>query len=413
MKMLKAYISAALALVATQSLAVQEVILAKDGKSDDHFGYSAAIDGDTVLVGAYKADINGINNAGAAYVYVLNENGWYQQAKLVAEPFFADDTLGGNVALKDDIAILGVMKRDDKGDDSGAVIVFERHSNNWVQTQIITAPDARAGDAFGQSISLTSSHLVIGAPKNDALGKDSGAAYVYKRENDAWLYQAKIAPVDGAAGDLFGISVAIDSDTIVVGADLHDEKANNAGAVYVYVLEGEQWEQEAKLTASDGGETDIFGVRVAISNDTVLVSARRDDIDDVGIDAGSAYIFEREDSTWMQKLKLTSPDGKADDRFGRGVAINGERAIISAMNHDAIGIDTGAAYLYEKVSGIWRYSSKIIAEKSSPNDRFGWNVALSDRMAVISTPNHDGTGIDSGAVFIQQLEALSKPDELH
>ena len=155
--------------------------------------------------------------------------------------------------------------------------------------------------------------------------------------------------------------------------------------------------------ASDGDETDIFGVRVALSRNTALISARRDDIEGIGIDAGSAYIFERKNGIWTQKIKLITPDGKADDRYGRGVALNKDIAIISAMNHDSNGIDAGALYVYKKGSDGWAYSSKITAKVGSPKDRFGWNVGLSNRMALISTPNHYGKGIHTGAVFIQYL----------
>ncbi|WP_245921683.1 FG-GAP repeat protein [Bowmanella denitrificans] len=399
----KLHLCAVLSLVAGDSLATQTMVLAEDGKAEDYFGYSADIDGTTLLVGAYKADIHGVTDAGVAYVYVLGDKGWHQQAKLVADPIFADDTIGGKVAVKNDVAMLGVMGRDDKGKDSGAVISFERAANSWTQKQIFTAPDAKPGDAFGQSVALTDNYLVIGAPRNDALGEDSGAAYIYQRKNGAWRYQSKIIASDGAAKDLFGISVAIDGNTILVGADLHDEKAENAGAVYVYVVNNHQWQQQAKLVASDGGKTDIFGVRVAISGDSALISARRDDIEELGVDAGSAYLFVREGNTWTQERKLVSPDGAADDRFGRGVALSGDTAIISAMNHDANGTDTGALYVYKKGPDGWRYTSKVVAENGKPGDQFGWNVALSKGTAVIATPHHDANGQQSGAVYVQDL----------
>jgi hypothetical protein len=404
----KRHICAILTLVATNCFAAQSIILADDGKAGDSFGFSAAIDGTTVLIGAYKADIDGVTDAGAAYVYVLGESGWRQQAKLVAEPAFAEDTLGGNVALNNNVAMLGVSRRDDKGKDSGAVVSFEREMNTWKQRHIFTAPDAKSGDAFGQSIALTENFLVIGAPHSDALGIDSGAAYIYKRESDTWRYQTKITARDGIAGDLFGISVAIDGNTILVGADLHDEKAENAGAVYVYVLKKNKWKQEAKLMASDGGKTDIFGVRVALSKDTALVSARRDDTEELGIDAGSAYIFVRDGSTWTQQVKLTSPDGQADDRFGRGVSLSDDTAIISAMNHDANGSNTGALYVYKKGLDGWHYTSKFVAKSSMSDDKFGWNVGLSDGVAIVATPNHDAQGQESGAVFIQDLNCITK-----
>ena len=404
----KLFFSTIVILVATDSLATQHMILPSDGKTEDYFGYSVATDGNSVLVGAYKADTKGVMDAGAAYVYVLNHSGWSQQAKLVAELSFAEDTVGGKVALKNDVAVLGAMNRDDKGKDSGAVIIFERQSHNWRQTQVLTAPDAKPGDAFGQSVSLTENHLVVGAPRNDALGEDSGAAYIYKRDKGKWRYQSKITASDGAAGDLFGISLDTHGSTIIVGADLHDDKAENAGAVYVYSLEEKQWKEEAKLMANDGNKTDIFGVRVALFDNTALISARRDDIEGVGIDAGSAYVFERHKGVWRQISKLTSPDGAADDRFGRAVALTKDTAIISAMNNDANGIDTGAIYIFKKESGDWNFASKITAKVSSSKDRFGWNVALSNRFAVVSAPNHDKNGMDSGAVFIQNLNGKAK-----
>jgi hypothetical protein len=404
----KHHICVALTLAAANSFAEQNIILVDDGKAGDSFGYGVAIDGTTLLVGAFKADIDGVTDAGAAYVYVLGEEGWRQQAKLVAQPAFAEDTLGGKVALNNNVAMLGVSRRDDKGTDSGAVISFERESNAWKQNQIFTAPDAKPGDAFGQSIALTENFLVIGAPRSDALGNDAGAAYIYNRENGSFRYQTKLTARDGAAGDLFGISVAADGNTILVGADLHDEKAENAGAVYVYVLEKNKWKQEAKLMASDGGETDIFGVRVALSGNTALVSARRDDTEELGIDAGSAYIFVRDGSTWTQQVKLTSPDGQADDRFGRGVSLSDDTAIISAMNHDANGSNTGALYVYKKGLGGWHYTSKFVAKSSMSDDKFGWNVGLSNGVAIVATPNHDAQGQESGAVFIQDLNCITK-----
>jgi hypothetical protein len=390
-------------IITCQSYGKQQKLLPHDGKAEDQFGYSVAIDDTTALVGAHKADAKNSQNSGAAYVYSLGNAGWQQQAKLIAEPAYADDTLGGTVALKNHMAMLGVMRRDDKGEDAGAVFAFEREANSWSQKQVLTAIDAKAGDAFGQSIALTARFLVIGAPRSDTPHKDSGSAYVYVREKDTWQFQAKLMAKDGAAGDLFGISVAIDGDTVLVGADLNDEQAEKAGAVYAYVFDGKQWHHQAKLMAKDGANTDIFGVRVALFGDTALISARRDDLEGVGADAGSAYIFERTKEKWTQTQKLVAPDGKADDRFARGVALNKETALISAMHHDAIGNNAGALYVFKKQLGLWRYTSKMVASDGVPEDRFGWNIALTDKTAIIAAPHRDDNGNASGAAYILDL----------
>jgi hypothetical protein len=402
----KLYLCVVIGLTVSKSAANQTLILPDDGKAEDYFGYSAAIDNTTLLVGAHKADIDGINDAGAAYIFVLTDSGWHQQAKLIANPAVAEDTLGGNVALKNDVAMLGVMRRDDRGQDSGAVVSFQRDGKKWFQKRIFTAPDGRSGDAFGQSIALTDKFLAIGAPRHDAIGRDSGAVYIYQRAEVDWQLQCILTASDGSEGDLFGISLALDGNTLLVGADLHDEKAKDAGAVYVYQFDENQWNQQTKLMAADGAQTDLFGVRVSLHGDTALVSARRGDIENIGVDAGSAYIFERIDGQWSQTQKLVAPDGNADDRFGRGVAIGEDRAVVSAMHHDANGNNAGAVYVFEKKSGSWYHKSKILADGGRIEDKFGWNIALSDMTAVISVPHRDDKGSSSGGVYVIPLKVF-------
>ena len=135
------FLSCCTLIITCQGYGKQQKLLPHDGKAEDYFGYSVAIDGTTALVGAYKVDAKNIQNSGAAYVYSLGNAGWQQQAKLIADPAYADDTLGGTVALKNHMAMLGVMRRDDKGEDAGAVFAFEREAHSWSQKQVLTAID--------------------------------------------------------------------------------------------------------------------------------------------------------------------------------------------------------------------------------------------------------------------------------
>lgn len=386
-----------------QVYAQQHKLLAHDGKAGDQFGFSVALDGTTALVGAHQTDVNSLPEAGAAYVFSLGATGWQQQATLFASPANAGDTFGGNVALKNHHAMLGAIKRDDKGEDAGAVFAFSRSAGSWSQQQILTARDGKAGDAFGQSIALTERFMVIGAPHSDAPQQDSGSAYVYVLDSDKWRFHSKLTANDGAEGDLFGISVAIDGTTILVGADLNDERAEKAGAVYVYEFDGIQWQQQAKLMAEDGATADIFGVRVALAGDAALISARRADVGGAGKDAGAAYIFSRSKGQWTQSQKLVAPDGKADDRFARGVALNNDTALISAMQHDVSGNNAGALYVFKKQQGQWRYSSKIVASDAVAEDRFGWNLALSNNTALVAVPHRSDKGAASGAAYVVQI----------
>lgn len=301
------HISAVIALSAcatTQNRGSQ--LIAAGTSSGDAFGYSVAISGNTALVGAFREDTAMGEDAGAAHVFILREGEWQREARLTAPDGAAGDTFGGNVAIYGDTALVGVMRDSDAGAGSGSVHVFVRNSGQWAHQAKLVAWDAKAGASFGQNVALFGETAVIGAPRDEINGIQQGSAYVFTRSGETWNEQAKLAASDGAAGDVFGISVAVFGDTALVGADLHDEIAEDAGAAYVFVREGENWRQQGKLVAADGEKVDIFGVRVALSDHTALISARRDDDDQMGVDSGSAYVFVREDGHWREQSKLTA-----------------------------------------------------------------------------------------------------------
>jgi len=384
---------------------VEEVkLLADDGAPNDFFGFNVALSGDTAVIGATKVDddIRGVD-VGAAYVFTRSGNSWHQQAKLTADDGAAKDEFGGKVALSGDTAVIGAMFQDDKGDNSGSAYVFTRSGTTWSQQVKLTAADGAEGDAFGQSIALSGDTVVIGAPHDDDKGNDAGSVYVFTRSGTTWSQQVKLTAADGVAGDVFGISIAFSGDTIVIGADLNDEKALNAGAVYVFTRSGSSWSQQAKITAADGAETDIFGVRVALSGDTILISARRDDDDVMGIDAGSAYIFTRTGTTWLQQIKLTASDGAADDRFGRSVALVADTAVIGAMFQDDKGDNSGSAYVFTRSGTTWSQQVKLTAADGAEGDVFGWSVALSDDTAVITATRDDDKGNESGSAYVFEI----------
>ncbi len=377
-------------------------LMAADGAAMDFFGFSVAASEDTVIVGALRDDDRG-SDSGSAYVFIKEKGGWHQQAKLFADDGAKGDGFGGKVTLSGDTAIIGAMNQDDNGENAGAAYVFTRNKSEWSQQAKLIANDTTVKDGFGQSIAIFGDTAVIGAPHDDDKGTDSGSVYVFKRSGDIWNQQAKLTAIDGASGDVFGISIAFDGETILVGADLNDEKALNAGAVYVYTGSGKQWKQQAKLTASDGAETDIFGVRVALSGDTALISARRDDDDVMGIDSGSAYVFTRSGSVWTEQAKLTANDGAANDRFGRSVALSGDTALIGAMFQDNKGENSGSAYIFTRTKGIWSQKIQLQADDGTAGDVFGWSMDLTCGTAVIGAARDDENGKEAGSAYVFDL----------
>ena len=377
----------ALLLIAISAWATTPVemakLIAEDSASNDFFGFSIALSDDTAVIGALRDDDNGVDS-GSVYVFTRFGTNWSQQTKFTATDSGAGDEFGGHVALDGDIAVIGARHDDDKGVDSGSAYVFTRSGTAWSQQAKLTASDGAAGDEFGYSVAISGDTAVIGAPRDDDKSDDSGSAYVFTRSGSTWSQQAKLEATDGAAGDVFGISVAISGDTVVIGADLADEKGSNSGAAYVFSRSGNTWSQNAKLTADDGAAGDLFGIRVTLSGDTAVIGAARDD--DKGDESGAAYVFIRSGIEWVQQAKLSATDGVANDRFGTRVAIYGNTAVIGAILGDATSNKSGSAYVFTRSGSSWSEQAKLAASDGAADDVFGWSVALYGDTVMIGAP---------------------------
>ena len=208
--------------------------------------------------------------------------------------------------------------------------------------QTLRYDHVRAWDANGAPLETS----LVYAPGQVMLRvNDKGAAYPLTIDPLIYLEQKVIA--SGAAGDYFGVSVALSGDTALVGAYWDDVGANtNQGSAYVFTRSGTTWSPQQQLTASDGAAGDYFGVSVALSGDTALVGAYHDD---VGANTwqGSAYVFTRSGTTWSPQQQLTASDGAAGDCFGWSVALSGDTALVGAYGDDVgANTDQGSAYFY-------------------------------------------------------------------
>jgi len=224
-----------------------------------------------------------------------------QLAKLIADDGAANDIFGHSVAISDGIAVVGAFGDKDKGSYSGSAYVFEMSdssdANSWTQVAKLTADDGAAYDNFGASVVISDGTIVVGAYNDDDKGSNSGSAYVFEKSDSSdatsWTQVVKLTAKDGAANDKFGFSVAISDGTIVVGAYGDDDKGSASGSAYVFEKsdssDATSWTQAAKLTADDGAVDDYFGRSVAISDGTIVVGAYFDD--DKAYNSGSAYIF--------------------------------------------------------------------------------------------------------------------------
>src|SRR6266498_2791055 len=258
----------------------------------------------------------------------------------------------------------------------------------FTQHQKLEASDPAAFDGFGFSVAISGETVVVGALFDDgAAGLQQGSAYVFARSGGVWTQQQKLLASDAAAGAVFGNSVAISGETVVVGAQFDDDVAgDNQGSAYVFARSDGVWSQQQKLLASDArccGEA--FGESVAISGETVVVGSGGGGV------GGSAYVFARSSGVWSQQQKLRASDAAVADSFGASVAISGETVVVGATcDAGAAGRDQGSAYVFARSGGVWSQQQKLEASDAALGDQFGFSVAVSGGTVVVGA--HDDSG---------------------
>lgn len=327
---------------------------------------------------------------------IVDSTLWSQEAKLTTTDALPDQRVDAAVSISGDTVLVGETRDDDMGTDSGAAYVFVRTGTTWSQQAKLTASDAVADALFGISVSVSGDTALVGA--------NNGAAYVFVRSGTTWTQQAKLTESDAAVYDLFGVSVSISGDTALVGA--YRDAGWNSGAAWVFVRTGTTWSEQAKLTASDPVMNDNFGLAVSIAGDTALVG-RNGEPGIVGDDnTGAAYVFVRSGTTWSQQAKLTASDAEPNDFFGISVSISGETALVGAygegINTNIPGGDhSGAAYAFVRNGTTWTQQAKLSAnDAGGATDRFGSVVSVSGDAALVGAYANEPAGPSSGAAYV-------------
>jgi uncharacterized repeat protein (TIGR01451 family) len=363
---------------------LQYKLIAVDGAPFDDLGISVAFSGDTALVGAFLAQVGTNSSQGAAYIFTRSGTSWIFQQKLTASDGAQNNEFGISVALSGDTALVGASYATVGSNTyQGAAYVFTRSGTAWSQQQKLTAPvdDGAAYDFFGNSVALSGNTALIGASfKKIGSNTYQGAVYAFTRSGATWSQQQKLTAADGAASDYFGYSVALSDNTALVGASYKKIGSNaSQGKAYVFTRSGSAWSQVQELTAFDGAASDRFGGSVALSGNTALIGAPG-----VNSQRGAAYVFARSGSSWGQQQKLTAADGATYDLFGSSVALSGNTALVGAITATVNGnVQQGAAYFFNRIGASWSLQQKLVDSGGASNNRFGSGVALSGDTAIV------------------------------
>jgi len=368
-------------------------ILASDGQVDDDFGTSVATNGDFAIVGAPQEDENG-NNAGAVYFYEQLNNQWNESAKVLAPDGAADDHFGGSVDMFGDLAIVGARL----DDPSGSAYIYRLSGSSWNLESKITPNDGISGDNFGHSVAIFGDRAVVGATGSG----DFGAVYVFTYQTGSWIQTDKIEPNDGEIGDLFGHSVDLDGNYLVVGNPFDNDNGQFSGSAYIYHYDG-GWTLDKKVTANDGDEYDSFGYSVAIDGQNAVIGAYKDEGINGHPEAGSAYVyFNSVSSNWEQRAKLWAQDAWNYQNFGISVSIYGDYIIVGAEHDIELDYWSGAAYVfrYDGSVSTWLQQNKLFPEDGERSDLFGHSVHFYGTTAIVSSIGDDDNGDNSGSAYI-------------
>lgn len=359
----------------------------RNGRGGREFGYSVALAGNSALVGVTSDRLD--TTRGSAFVFVRNGSEWTLQAKLAPHDGEVWDSFGAAVAMHGDSALIGAPRRNLAG-APGAAYVFVRSGDDWSLQAKLTASDGQEYAEFGSSVALATDTAVVGAPSDSG----RGAAYVFVRGGVTWQQQAKLTAAAGQGGARFGWSVALSGATALVGAPFGN---GEKGSAHVFVRAASAWVPQAELKALDGAPGEQLGAAVALSGDTALVGAG---VPNLGGVPGAARVFVRASELWYLEAKLEPADRQQFDYFGSAVGLSGDTAAVGAYLNDwgEGGDNRGAVYVFKRTPAGWSQHAKVTASDWVPGDFFGFSVALEGETLLGGAIRADAGG-GEGAVY--------------
>jgi len=353
----------------------------------------------------------GAPGTGGVYTYEHDGRLWQQGSKLVPGDQPLSSSFGACVDIDGDTLVVGYPLDSSVppqfiGPEVGSVYVFEWDGTQWVETQKVIASLPLTGMLFGRSIAICDDVLVIGTAWEDF--------YVFHHDGTQWQEQVIISSPEPNWNANFSGALATDGDRILCGTSSHDLSVRNEGTAYMYRRVGSFWVFEKKLFATDFHQDQLFGNSVGLDGDVAVIGARWDD--GAGNKAGAAYVFHYDPvrRNWAQAQKLSQ--GDAGDEFGSAVALRADRISVGAPGAQWAGVDGGTAYAYHREGSTWIAGLQLMpSEDARSGDRFGSGVDVSLLDTFVGAEGADLAGPDAGAAYTYRATALSfdvRPNEL-
>jgi len=362
---------------------------------------SVAIDNQWAIIKTNMPGQEGVN------FFKLNGSVWEYHQSADTGGFDVSFSFGDHFVLSEDKAYISDSLNTVNSIRPGAVFAYELVNDSWVFKEKLVASDGAELDLFGGSLAVSDNHLIVGANGDDSDGLDAGAAYVFEASQGLMEEQTKLKDGRGAVNALFGAELSVFGDYMLVGASGEDRGLNQfVGAAYMHKKGDQGWLRTQKLTAGDPSESDRYGFDVTVGEDWAFISAPGDNLSNI-IDAGSVYTYERSGEVWNPKGKIITLDRDNNDNFGYKVLSFGGMLFASSIGDDENGQDSGSVYVYEHEGSRWILSHKITPPYFSNNQEFGRSLAATEQWLFIGAASVGVQDSLSGTIYVYAMDQLN------
>ncbi len=360
------------------------------------------ISGNYAISGAVGNSTNGALS-GAAHMYRKEGSEWIETQTLIPTDNSENDRFGISVAIWGDYAIVGAPFDDINGSFSGSVYVYKRFGQYWIQTQKLSPEDGLTSDRFGWDVDIWENHMVVSSLNDYTENqKYTGSSYFFTLIDDSWVEVNKVFPEDGGNFDEFGASILLRDNLAIVGAPKHDALGEDSGAAYIYENQDTAWVFKEKVMASDGSAFAQFGYSASISTGLATVGAYQEIINDDPL--GSVYAFRNTDNSWVEEQKIGPPELANEMNFGISNISIGNKLYIGASRADSDGVaNSGAAFEYAYNGSVWEFQRKIHADDAQNLDFYGVSIAMEGEYIIVGAFGEDSGAGDAGAVYVHYL----------
>ena len=389
------------------------------------FGSSVAASSNLVVAGTANEVSNGISYVSASLLNApADPQGiWSLDGKILSRDFQTGGLCGVSVALDGDLLLVGAPRAVTNTVRTGVAYLYSRHqggSNAWGLVKRFLAYDAAAEDEYGSLVAVSGDTLAVAADRDTTSAAQGGSVYLYARHQggtNQWGLVKKIVPADTAADDAFGGGLALEGDILAVGAPNRDDRGANSGAVYLYSRNQggtNQWGLVLKQYADDVALSRQFGFAVSLRGSFMAVGAPYDV--QYGTNAGAVYVFNRNQggsNLWGQVRKLTPTEVTVNKEYGWSVSLDADWLAVGAKSGSTNGIKTGSAYLYAGSSGAyepWSLVRKFTPSSGAAADEYGCAIAVRDNVLAVGARSANIPVARRGAVHVYRLEFNNAPE---